>query len=100
MPKLDFTLEYTEILLKIHLSYDEMSSFMVDVANMEEELNAEERNLLSVAYKNAVGARRAAWRVVRYAYLARERRLKFKPKVVSNVTDTWKLGLKIEMIQV
>ena len=29
-----------------------------------EELIAEERNLLSVAYKNVVGTRRSSWRVV------------------------------------
>jgi len=44
--------------------YDQMSSYMQEVAEMDEELNAEERNLLSVAYKNSIGSRRAAWRVV------------------------------------
>ena len=30
----------------------------------EEELTVEERNILSVAFKNVVGTRRAAWRVI------------------------------------
>ena len=34
------------------------------VARMPTELSVEERNLLSVAYKNVIGSRRASWRVV------------------------------------
>lgn len=34
------------------------------VAAMDVELSVEERNLLSVAYKNVIGARRASWRIV------------------------------------
>jgi len=44
--------------------YDEMATSMEEVGNTGEELSVEERNLLSVAYKNAVGSRRAAWRII------------------------------------
>eukprot|EP00403_Amphidinium_massartii_P027302 CAMPEP_0178398776 /NCGR_PEP_ID=MMETSP0689_2-20121128/14944_1 /TAXON_ID=160604 /ORGANISM="Amphidinium massartii, Strain CS-259" /LENGTH=241 /DNA_ID=CAMNT_0020019543 /DNA_START=98 /DNA_END=823 /DNA_ORIENTATION=+ len=44
--------------------YDEMAEHMEKVGNIQEELTVEERNLLSVAYKNAVGSRRAAWRII------------------------------------
>jgi len=44
--------------------YDEMVEAMKKVAELNVELTVEERNLLSVAYKNVVGARRASWRIV------------------------------------
>lgn len=44
--------------------YEEMVSSMKSVAKMDVELTVEERNLLSVAYKNVIGARRASWRIV------------------------------------
>merc|ERR1712173_303927 len=44
--------------------YDEMSKHMENVGKLPDELSVEERNLLSVAYKNAVGSRRAAWRII------------------------------------
>ena len=37
---------------------------MKKVAAMDVELSVEERNLLSVAYKNVIGARRASWRII------------------------------------
>ena len=52
--------------------YDEMTAEMKKVASAVTsggggdgaELSVEERNLLSVAYKNVIGARRASWRIV------------------------------------
>merc|ERR1711974_369775 len=43
--------------------YDEMVEAMKAVAKLHVELTVEE-NLLSVAYKNVVGARRASWRII------------------------------------
>merc|ERR1712054_655519 len=45
--------------------YDEMVEYMKSVAqNSSSDLSLEERNLLSVAYKNVVGARRASLRII------------------------------------
>ncbi|KAI5661849.1 hypothetical protein M9H77_21172 [Catharanthus roseus] len=44
--------------------YDEMVDAMKSVATMDVELSVEERNLLSVGYKNVIGARRASWRIL------------------------------------
>lgn len=44
--------------------YDDMAKFMKAVTETGIELSNEERNLLSVAYKNVVGARRSSWRVI------------------------------------
>ena len=41
-----------------------MANAMKKVTESSTELSNEERNLLSVAYKNVVGARRSSWRVV------------------------------------
>ncbi|CAH8834154.1 unnamed protein product [Trichobilharzia szidati] len=44
--------------------YDDMAAAMKLYTEKQEQLGNEERNLLSVAYKNVVGARRSAWRVI------------------------------------
>lgn len=41
-----------------------MVDCMKKLASQKGDLEIEERNLLSVAYKNVIGARRASWRVL------------------------------------
>ena len=44
--------------------YDEMVVCMRKVVKLNSELSTEARNLLSVAYKNVIGSRRASWRIM------------------------------------
>ena len=44
--------------------HDEMADFIQVMGEQPVELSVKERNMLSVADKNAVGSRRAAWRVI------------------------------------
>ncbi len=62
-------MDKTELIQKAKLAeqaerYDDMAAWMKQVTEQGAELTNEERNLLSVAYKNVVGARRSAWRVI------------------------------------
>lgn len=50
--------------------YDDMINILkpyFEAKDLDDELSMEERNLLSVAYKNAVGLRRIAWRAAKKA---------------------------------
>lgn len=51
-------------LLCVLYRYDDMAAAMKQITESSPELSNEERNLLSVAYKNVVGARRSSWRVI------------------------------------
>jgi len=55
---------YTARLAEQAERYDEMAEAMKKVAQLTEELTVEERNLLSVAFKNVVGSRRASLRII------------------------------------
>lgn len=66
--------------------YDDMVACMKDVTKEGKELSNEERNLLSVAYKNVVGTRRLAWRVISNIESNSEESDK-KPEVVKNYRE-------------
>jgi 14-3-3 protein epsilon len=63
--------------------YEDMVEYMKRVATMGFELSLDERNLLSVAYKNTVGARRQAWRAIH----SLEQREAGKPAVTAIIKD-------------
>ena len=44
--------------------YEDMVAHMKKYIESNKELKDEERNLLSIAYKNTVGQRRTAWRAI------------------------------------
>jgi len=70
--KFQFTEKRKDLAFMARLSetaerYDDMTQFMralVQSTGGSSDLTVEERNLLSVAYKNVIGTRRAAWRTL------------------------------------
>jgi len=71
--------------------YDEMVNYMKEVAKLGGELTVDERNLLSVAYKNVVGTRRASWRII--SSIEQKEETKGTDKHVSTIKE---YRLKIE----
>ncbi|MBA0739639.1 hypothetical protein Gogos_012892, partial [Gossypium gossypioides] len=87
--------------------YEEMVKFMETVVSAipsSDELSVEERNLLSIAYKNVIDARRASWRIISsierkeegrgnadHVSVIREYRAKIKAKLSEICTEILKL---------
>lgn len=44
--------------------FDDMIGFVKKIIEISKDLKDDERNLLSIAYKNSVGAKRTAWRAI------------------------------------
>jgi len=74
--------------------YDEMVEHMKKVAQTNEELTVEERNLLSVAYKNVIGARRASWRIVSSI------EQKSKPDINKKDTQAYREKIELELTDI
>jgi 14-3-3 protein epsilon len=72
--------------------YEDMVEYMKRVASMGFELSLDERNLLSVAYKNSVGARRQAWRAINQL----ETREASKPAVAAIIKD-YRAKVEVEL---
>lgn len=53
----------------------------------DNELTVEERNLLSVAYKNVIGARRASWRIISSIEQKEETKVSSKSLSVTKVSS-------------
>ena len=62
-----------------------MVTYMKEVAKLGGELTVDERNLLSVAYKNVVGTRRASWRII--SSIEQKEESKGSDKHVSTIKD-------------
>lgn len=76
--------------------YDEMAETMKKVIRMGANLTVEERNLLSVAYKNSVGARRSAWRVMSTA-VQLEQQVKSDNTIKIGVINDYRVDVEKEL---
>lgn len=67
-----------------------MVEAMKKVASLDLELTVEERNLLSVAYKNVIGARRASWRII--SSIEQKEENKVRAKILSRCESTYRIA--------
>jgi len=75
--------------------YQDMVEYMKRVATMGSDLSLDERNLLSVAYKNSVGARRQAWRAVNT--LQGKEQDASKEQAILELIKTYRLKIEAEL---
>ncbi|KAL4680149.1 hypothetical protein H8957_007329 [Semnopithecus entellus] len=68
--------------------YDDMAACMKSITEQGAELSNEERNLLSVAYKNVIGARRSSWRVISSAKKKQQMAREYREKIERELRDT------------
>jgi len=74
--------------------FEEMTMFLEDMLKArEKDLNSDERNLLSIAYKNSVTSRRTALRTI-MAYEAKEKKRR-KPLLSSHISKNIRKELKM-----
>lgn len=95
-------LNYMARLAETSERYDDMAALMKSLVEWTDsksvDLTAEERNLLSVAYKNVIGARRASWRTLdeptedsKFADIANQFKIKVEEELETICADV--LGL-------
>jgi len=67
--------------------YDDMADYMKQYAEMCKVLTSENRNLLSVAFKNVVGSRRSAWRILSGEEKPTDQKKTYTAKIVTELKD-------------
>jgi len=77
--------------------YQDMVEHMKKVASISPDLSVEERNLLSVAYKNVIGLRRASWRIV--SSIENKEESKNNTDHLSNIRP-YRENIESEMVQI
>lgn len=74
-----------------------MVEHMKKVASLSPDLSVEERNLLSVAYKNVIGLRRASWRIV--SSIENKEESKNNTEHLTNIRP-YRENIETEMVQI
>eukprot|EP00455_Lapot_gusevi_P055470 TRINITY_DN9019_c0_g2_i13.p2 TRINITY_DN9019_c0_g2~~TRINITY_DN9019_c0_g2_i13.p2 ORF type:complete len:259 (+),score=110.53 TRINITY_DN9019_c0_g2_i13:93-869(+) len=83
--------------------YDDMCKFMRQLVLVrtgsvpKSDLNVEERNLLSVAYKNVIGARRATWRTLNETLLLEQGKESNEAKESAKLLTIYKTQIEREL---